>query len=166
MSMTPVPMSILLVLTPIAVSRGNGDDSCRAKWWTRTNAPSMPSSSAATASSTVWLRASAAVCVCPPAGCHAPNERKPTFFGCAMSPVTYLIEQVFRGLQHTQRFPGTIPPRDRMAAAHLELHVPGRAGDEARLFASARDEQRLRRPIDAITAAGAAALLAVLAWWA
>src|SRR6266852_4531086 len=39
----------------------------------------MPISSAATASSTVWWNASAAVWVMPPPGCQAPNERKPIF---------------------------------------------------------------------------------------
>src|SRR5690348_12978951 len=81
MSITPVPISMRLVLTPIAASSGNGEESCRAKWWTRTNAPSMPISSAATASSTVCRNASSAVCVSPPPGCQAPNERKPIFFG-------------------------------------------------------------------------------------
>jgi len=49
-----VPISIRLVLTPIAARSGKGEESWRAKWWTRTNAPSIPISSAATASSTVW----------------------------------------------------------------------------------------------------------------
>src|ERR1700757_4125787 len=80
MSMTPVPISIRLVLTPIAASSGNGDESWRAKWWTRTKAPSIPISSAATASSTVWRSASPPVRVSPPPGCHAPKERKPILF--------------------------------------------------------------------------------------
>src|SRR5215468_3087525 len=84
MSMTPVPISIRLVLTPIAARSGNGEASCRAKWWTRTNAPSIPISSAATASSTVWLSASPPVCVSPTRGCQAPNERKPIFLGAVI----------------------------------------------------------------------------------
>ena len=35
MSTTPVPISTRLVLAPTAASSGNGDASCRAKWWTR-----------------------------------------------------------------------------------------------------------------------------------
>src|ERR1700749_1576676 len=77
MSITPMPISIRLVLTPIAARSGNGEESWRAKWCTRTNAPSMPISSAATASSTVWCSASAPVRVSPPPGCQAPKERKP-----------------------------------------------------------------------------------------
>jgi hypothetical protein len=77
MSITPVPISIRLVFTPIAASRGNGEASWRAKWWTRTNAPSIPISSAATASSTVWRSASLAVWVSPPPGCQAPNDGTP-----------------------------------------------------------------------------------------
>ena len=53
-----------------------------------------------------------------------------------------------------------------MAGVHLDLHPSGRAVGDTRLFASARDEQRLRRPLDAVTAACAGALLALLAWWA
>src|SRR6266404_2243524 len=81
MSMTPVPISIRLVLAPIAASSGKGEESWRAKWWTRTNAPSIPISSAAIASSTVWRSASPPVWVSPPPGCQAPNERKPILFG-------------------------------------------------------------------------------------
>ena len=66
MSITPVPISIRLVRAPIAASSGNGEASWRAKWWTRTYAPSIPISSAATASSIVWRSASAAVGVCEP----------------------------------------------------------------------------------------------------
>src|SRR5258706_15482192 len=81
MWITPVPISIRLVLTPIAASSGKGEESWRAKWWTRTNAPSIRISSAAIASSTVWRSASPPVCVRPPPGCQAPNERKPILFG-------------------------------------------------------------------------------------
>ena len=61
MSITPVPISMRLVRTPIAARSGNGAERCRAKWWTRTKAPSIPISSAATASSTVCRSASAAL---------------------------------------------------------------------------------------------------------
>src|SRR5262245_8823262 len=96
MSITPVPISIRLVSTPIAARSGKGDESWRAKWWTRTNAPSIPISSAATASSTVWRSASPPVCVSPPPGCQAPNERKPIFFRRVIPKPTLLMAQVFR----------------------------------------------------------------------
>src|SRR5919202_4943396 len=80
MSITPVPISIRLVRAAIAASSGNGADSDRAKWCTRTNAPSIPISSAAIASSIVWRTATPPVFVMPPPGCHAPNDRKPIFF--------------------------------------------------------------------------------------
>jgi HAD superfamily hydrolase (TIGR01549 family) len=48
MSITAVPISIRLVRAPMAASRGNGEANWGAKWWTRTNAPSIPISSAAT----------------------------------------------------------------------------------------------------------------------
>ena len=57
-SMTAVPISIRLVRAAMADSNGNGDASCRSKWCTRTNAPSMPSCSAACASSMVCSSAS------------------------------------------------------------------------------------------------------------
>ena len=66
MSMTAVPISIRLVRAAMAASSGNGEASCRSKWCTRTNAPSIPSSSAAWASSIVCSSASAAVRVCDP----------------------------------------------------------------------------------------------------
>ncbi len=53
-----------------------------------------------------------------------------------------------------------------MPGAHLDLHAPARLDEDTRLFASARDEQRLRRPLDGITAIVAALALATLAWWA
>ena len=46
------------------------------------------------------------------------------------------------------------------------LHQPRQAEREVRLFASARQEPRARRYIDAITALTALVLLAVLGWWA
>ncbi len=64
MSITPVPISMRLVLAPMAASSGNGEASWRAKWCTRKYAPSTPSSSAATASSMDWVSASAAERVC------------------------------------------------------------------------------------------------------
>ena len=81
MSITPVPISIRRVRAPIAASSGNGDASCRSKWCTRTNAPSTPSSSAASASSMVCNSASAAVRVCDPgAARQCPNDRNPILF--------------------------------------------------------------------------------------
>src|SRR5579875_1636605 len=78
MSITAVPISIRLVRAPIAASSGNGEASCRAKWCTRTYAPSMPICSAASASSIVWLSASAAVRVREPgAFCQWPKLRNP-----------------------------------------------------------------------------------------
>ena len=78
---TAVPISMRLVRAPIAASRGNGDASWRAKWCTRTNAPSRPISSAATASSTVCASASRAVRVRDhSACCQWPKERKPMRF--------------------------------------------------------------------------------------
>ena len=71
MSITAVPISIRLVRAAIALSSGNGEASWRAKWWTRTKAPSSPISSAATASSIVWCSASCAVWVREPGtGCQ------------------------------------------------------------------------------------------------
>lgn len=49
---------------------------------------------------------------------------------------------------------------------HADLGTPRRGHPSVRLFASAPDEQRVRRPLDAVTAALALGLLAVLAWWA
>src|SRR3954452_15978964 len=116
MSITPVPISIRLVLTPIAARSAKGEESWRAKWWTRTNAPSMPSSSAATASSTVWRSASPPVCVSPPPGCQAPNERKPIFLTWEGAvdisrPSTWLLTQVFhpRAVAAGRRIPGRRP---------------------------------------------------------
>src|SRR6478609_2848566 len=81
MSMTPVPISIRLVLAPTAASSGNGDANWRAKWWTLKYAPSAPSSSAATASSMDWASTSAADLACEPsASDQCPNERNPIFF--------------------------------------------------------------------------------------
>src|SRR5690349_8774531 len=134
MSITPVPISIRLVLTPIAASSGNGEASCRAKWWTRTNAPSMPSSSAATASSTVWWRASLPVWVSPPPGCQAPNDRNPMRFGCFISTVrTSLLSQVFRtgGVGPSAREPGRdqlLDQRLRQRAVDREVQRALRAG--------------------------------------
>ncbi len=81
MSMTPVPSSMRLVRAAIAASSGNGLESCGAKWCTRTEALSMPISSAATASSIVCRRVSAALLVCEPRACDQwPNERNPIRF--------------------------------------------------------------------------------------
>ena len=81
MSITPVPISIRLVLAPTAASSGNGEASWRAKWCTRKYAPSAPSSSAATASSMDWSSASDADAVCDCGdGVQWPNDRNPIFF--------------------------------------------------------------------------------------
>src|SRR5690348_4628613 len=81
MSMTAVPISIVDVRAPIAASSGNGDPSCRAKWCTRKYAPSAPTSSAATASSSDWIRESDAVCTRDDGdGPQWPNDKNPIFF--------------------------------------------------------------------------------------
>ena len=81
MSMTPVPISIRLVRAPTAARSGNGEASCRAKWWTRKYAPSAPSSSAATASSIDWSRASDAERTCEYGESDQwPNDRNPMRF--------------------------------------------------------------------------------------
>src|SRR5581483_6177541 len=87
MSMTAVPISIRLVRAPTAASSGNGDPSCLAKWCTRKYAPSAPSSSAATARSIDWSRASEADRACDPGDDdQCPNDRKPIFFTSASTP--------------------------------------------------------------------------------
>src|SRR5579875_1033977 len=81
MSITAVPISIRVVRVPIAARSGKGEASWRAKWWTRKKAPSSPSSSAATASSIDWRRASDAVRVAEwGESCQWPKERKPSRF--------------------------------------------------------------------------------------
>src|SRR5918995_4665445 len=81
MSTTAVPISIRLVLAPIAASSGNGEDNWRAKWCTLKYAPSAPSSSATTESSMDCRRASDADRVCEDGdGVQWPNDRKPIFF--------------------------------------------------------------------------------------
>src|SRR3954452_17586928 len=81
MSITAVPISILLVMESTAESSGNGEASCRAKWCTRKKATSAPSSSAATASAIDCSSVSAAerVCDCGE-GVQCPKERNPIFF--------------------------------------------------------------------------------------
>src|SRR5690606_15410725 len=81
MSMTAVPISMRLVLAPIAARSGNGEASCLAKWWTLKYAPSAPSSSAATARSMDCRSASDAVRVCEWGdGVQWPNDRNPIFY--------------------------------------------------------------------------------------
>src|SRR6266849_1718310 len=140
MSMTPVPISIRLVLTPIAASSGKGEESWGAKWWTRTNAPSIPISSAAIASSTVWRSASPPVWVSPPPGCQAPNERKPILFGLVIvrlfQPGTRFVEIEKCAVQ---------AELVEVAAGHLD---PSGVGDTARfqrLEASGMDQPFDRR---------------------
>src|SRR6476646_8056218 len=89
MSMTAVPISILDVRAPTAASSGNGDPSWRAKWCTRKYAPSAPTSSAATASSSDWISASEAERTCDGGDAvQWPKDRKPIFFTHASSPTT------------------------------------------------------------------------------
>src|SRR3954464_11683948 len=81
MSITPVPIWMRLVRAPTAASSGNGDASCRAKWWTRKKAPSAPSSPAATARSIDCNRTSRAERVADWGDAdQCPNERKPILF--------------------------------------------------------------------------------------
>src|SRR5215218_10168552 len=104
MSMTPVPSSIRLVRAAIADSSGNGEASCRAKWCTRTYAPSTPSSSAATASSTLCTSASRPVRTCEPGmGCQCPKERKPIRFASLMGSRAPTAVRVFPGATKARR---------------------------------------------------------------
>ena len=81
MSMTAVPISMRLVRAPMAARSGNGEASCRAKWWTRKYAPSAPSSSAATASSIDCRSASDPDRTCEyGASDQCPKERNPICF--------------------------------------------------------------------------------------
>src|SRR6476661_8259110 len=87
MSMTPVPSSIRLLRAAAAASSGSGDACWRAKWCTRKKAPSIPSSSAPTASSIPCSSASRAGRVREPCtGPQWPKERKPIrFMPCTTS---------------------------------------------------------------------------------
>src|SRR3954471_2612414 len=124
----------------------------------------MPIDSAATASSTVCRSASPAVCVRPPPGYQAPNERKPIFFGCAIPATTYLSSQVFpaealrsRGLNRIdcthQRRP-LLWPRRRRRSGH-DHGPPGRrlreAGDLG-VVGGAADVRVLHAPCGNISA--------------
>jgi hypothetical protein len=81
MSITAVPISIVRVRAPTAARSGNGELSWRAKWCTRKYAPSAPSSSAATASSTDCRSASAAERTAEPyESDQCPNDKNPIFF--------------------------------------------------------------------------------------
>src|SRR3954454_9892994 len=124
MSITPVPISIRLVLTPIAASSGKGEESWRGEGGKWTTAPSIPISSAATASSTVWRSASPPVWVSPPPGCQAPNERKPILFGVVIVRLLQLgtgfVEIEERAVQT-----GLV----EVAAGHLD---PSGVGDTSR----------------------------------
>src|SRR5712672_4858421 len=149
MSMTPVPISIRLVFTPIAERSGNGEASCRAKWWTRTNAPSIPISSAAIASSTVWCSASPPVCVSPPPGCQAPNERKPIFFALVIAKLPNVVDGSSISACSRRRMNKTTllgdKPISRMGFGAMQLSGPGAFGPPSDL-----DEARavLRRAIE------------------
>src|ERR1700734_3159919 len=110
MSITAVPISMVLVLAPAAASSGNGDASWLAKWCTRKYAPSAPSSSAATARSMDCSRASDAerVCDCGE-GVQCPNERNPMLFmngGTPSRPPLFLVRET---VQPTAEF----DPMDR-----------------------------------------------------
>src|SRR3954447_6653707 len=103
MSTTAVPSSIRLVRAAIAASSGNGEASWRAKWCTRTKAPSRPRSSAATASSTLCTRASRPVRTCDPGmGCQCPKDRNPIRFSMPLMPC--------RALRPGRLFPDTTRP--------------------------------------------------------
>src|SRR5260221_3162114 len=81
MSTAAVPMSMRFVRARTAARSGKGDASCCAKWWTRKKAPSAPSSSAATANSIDWMRASDADRTWEYAESDQwPNERNPMRF--------------------------------------------------------------------------------------
>src|SRR3954447_16478733 len=81
MSITPVPISMRLVRAPTAASSGNGEPSCCAKGCTRKNAPSAPSSSAATARSIDCSSASDPKRVCEwGEDDQWPKDKKPIFF--------------------------------------------------------------------------------------
>ncbi len=58
------------------------------------------------------------------------------------------------------------PPLSNTRRDRPKLRAPRRGARHPRLFASAPGEQRLRRPLDAVTAALAVALLALFAAWA
>src|SRR4051794_5143772 len=110
MSMTPVPTSIRLVRAAIAAGNGNGDASWRAKWCTRTKAPSRPSSSAATASSTLCRSASRPVRTCEPGiACQCPKDRNPIRFSTNGTSRSSRVQEHRRGA--------------RGSCAHLSLTV-------------------------------------------
>src|SRR4051812_39233025 len=120
MSMTPVPISMRSVRAAMAASSGNGEASWRAKWWTRTYAPSTPSSSAATASSTVCTSASRPVRTCDPGmGCQCPKDRNPIRFSPALMTVG----------AHGRRslFPRTTKPRCLVAGIVAGMRRIGRS---------------------------------------
>ena len=81
MLMTPVPSSMRDVRAAIAERRGKGDERFCSKWCTRIHAPSMPTSSAATARSMVARTESLALRMREPAPLlQCPKDRKPRFF--------------------------------------------------------------------------------------
>src|SRR5580698_6280751 len=131
MSMTPVPISILEVLAPMAASSGNGLAAWRAKWWTRKYAPSNPSSSAATARSMDWRRKSLAERACEPGVSDQwPNERKPIFFtrrsvdvpdAAASAALTGLAQEIRRAAARFRA--GQDPSHGREAHAGCECPV-------------------------------------------
>src|SRR4051812_16817308 len=113
MSMTPVPTSIRVVRAAIAASNGNGDASWRAKWCTRTKAPSRPSSSAATASSTLCTSASRPVRTCEPGmACQCPKDRNPIRFSTNSTSRSSRVQEHRRAA--------------RGPCAHISLNVTAR----------------------------------------
>src|SRR4051812_12574230 len=152
MSTTPVPTSIRPVRAAIAASSGNGEASCRAKWCTRTYAPSTPSSSAATASSTLCTSASRPVRTCDPGmGCQCPKDRNPIRFSPALMSL--------RARERRHLFPPTTkaPAGHRWGPSHgvrLLLGLVLRLGEGADAVALVLEGGRV--------AGGPAAVLAVV----
>ena len=124
---------MVLVRAPIAASSGNGEASWRAKWCTRTYAPSTPTSSAATASSMLCSSASAPVRTCDPGtACQWPKERKPILVRHVHTNVSE--RRAIPGRQNTAHLThgpsALLPPRGRVVLAHAVLPA-GRADDHA-----------------------------------
>jgi len=84
--MTPVPISIRLVLTPIAASRREGRRA-GGEVVDADDAPSSRSPRRRSRARRSWRSASPPVWVSPPPGCQAPNERNPILFGFPSSTI-------------------------------------------------------------------------------
>src|SRR3954454_18120329 len=126
MSMTAVPISIRLVRAPMAASRGNGDASCWAKWWTRKYAPSAPSASTASASSIDWISASEPERTSEyGASDQWPNDRNPIRFTSASQLGTArTISPDSRAGSRSERDPASRHPCAARAAAGVVLRFP------------------------------------------